>query len=145
MQSFKNIKILFVAGFGPVVRNYEQSRRLYADVFGIPFQEFDNGYMFTDKGVLDGVKHFALWPLSHAALSCFGKEDWPDDIPVPQAWIEFDVEDIQKATAEMESLGYRLLISAREEPWGQIVTRFIDPEGLLIGITYTPHLRDEAG
>ena len=142
MHKFTNTNILFVAGFGPVVHNYEESRRLYADVFGIPFQELDNGYMFTDKGVLDGVKHFALWPLSHAAQNCFGKDDWPDDIPVPQAWIEFDVEDIQKATAEMESLGYRLLISAREEPWGQIVTRFIDPEGLLVGLTYTPHLRD---
>ena len=142
MHKFTNTNILFVAGFGPVVHNYEESRRLYADVFGIPFQELDNGYMFTDKGVLDGVKHFALWPLSHAAQNCFGKDDWPDDIPVPQAWIEFDVEDIQKATAEMESLGYRLLMSAREEPWGQIVTRFIDPEGLLVGLTYTPHLRD---
>ena len=142
MHKFTNTNILFVAGFGPVVHNYEESRRLYADVFGIPFQELDNGYMFTDKGVLDGVKHFALWPLSHAAQNCFGKDDWPDDIPVPQAWIEFDVEDIQKATAEMESLGYRLLISAREEPWGQIVTRFIDPEGQLVGLTYTPHLRD---
>jgi catechol 2,3-dioxygenase-like lactoylglutathione lyase family enzyme len=142
---FKNIKILFVAGFGPVVRNYEQSRKLYADVFGIPFQEFENGYMFTDTGALDGVKHFALWPLSQAAQSCFGKDIWPTDVTIPQAWIEFDVEDIEKATAEMKSLGYRLLVSARKEPWGQTVTRFIDPEGLLVGITHTPSLREKAG
>lgn len=144
MKNFKNIKILFVAGFGPVVRNYEQSRKLYAEVFGIPFQEFENGYMFTDIGVLEGVKHFALWPLSQVAQNCFGQDTWPENIPVPQAWIEFDVEDIEKATTELESLGYQLLVSAREEPWGQTVTRFIDPEGLLVSITHSPWLRDKA-
>ncbi|MGF6303006.1 hypothetical protein OKW43_005763 [Paraburkholderia sp. WC7.3g] len=33
-------------------------------------------------------KSFALSPLSQAAQSCFGKDVWPDDIPVPQAWLE---------------------------------------------------------
>ena len=40
---------------------------------------------------LNGVKHFALWPLTQAAESCFGMDQWPVDLPVPQAWIEFDV------------------------------------------------------
>ena len=99
--------------------------------------------MFTEPGILDGVKHFALWPLTHAAQNCFGKDTWPEDIPVPQAWIEFDVEDIEAATNELKSLGYQLLVSSRKEPWEQIVTRFIDPEGLLVGITHTPSLRDK--
>ena len=90
-----------------------------------------------------GVRHFALWPLSQAAGSCFGKESWPDEIPVPQAWIEFDVDDVEQATAELESKGYRMLVSVRKEPWGQIVSRFIDPEGLLVGITYTPWMRED--
>jgi len=53
------------------------------------------------RGALDGVKHFALWPLAQAAESCFGTDQWPGDLSVPQAWIEFDVEDIEKATAEL--------------------------------------------
>ena len=40
------------------------------------------GYLYT--GALHGAKHFALWPLSQAAQSCFGSESWPDHIPVPQ-------------------------------------------------------------
>ena len=98
-----------------------------------------NGYLHTGK--LDGVKHFALWPLAQAAESCFGTDQWPGDVPVPQGWIEFDVRDVQQATAELQLQGYRLLVAAKQEPWGQVVTRLLGPEGLLVGITYTPAMR----
>ena len=80
-------------------------------------------------------------PLWHAAESCFGNKVWPSDIPVPQAWIEFDVEDVEKATAELEARGFRMLIRSRTEPWGQTVTSLLSPEGLLVGITFTPWMR----
>jgi uncharacterized glyoxalase superfamily protein PhnB len=89
------------------------------------------------------VKTFGLWPLSQAAESCFGKDAWPTDVPTPQAWLEFDVDDVDKATAELESRGYRMLVKGRKEPWGQTVTRFLSPEGLLIGMTFTPAMRKE--
>jgi len=133
------MKILFVAGFGPIVRDPQPSRRLYADLFRIPFKEESDGYLHTEA--LDGVKSFALWPLSKAAASCFGTAVWPSDIPMPQAWMEFDVEDIDEATAELAASGYRLLVSAKREPWGQTVTRFLGPEGLLVGVTHTPWMR----
>jgi hypothetical protein len=133
------IKTLFVAGFGPIVRNNVSSKAMYAKSLGIPFKEEDGGYLHTDK--LPGVNHFALWPLSQAASSCFGKEQWPKKFPVPQAWLEFDVEDVEAATRKMKKRGYEMLVSARKEPWGQIVTRFLSPEGLLVGITYTPWMR----
>jgi hypothetical protein len=62
---------------------------------------------------------------------------------VPQAWLEFDVDDVKKATAELESRGHRMLVKNKKEPWGQIVSRFITPEGLLVGLTFTPWLRKE--
>jgi len=31
----------------------------------------------------------------------------------------------------------------KREPWGQTVSRFITPEGLLVGITFTPSMREE--
>jgi hypothetical protein len=34
----------------------------------------------------------------------------PDEIPVPPAWLEFDVENVERATAELESRGYRMLV-----------------------------------
>jgi hypothetical protein len=139
MQGIGGINVLFVAGFGPIVRDTTQSRNLYSNTLGIPFKEESGSYLHTEA--LNGAKTFALWPLSQAAHSCFGKDSWPDNVPVPQAWLEFDVDSVEKATAALESQGYAILVKAKKEPWGQIVSRFISPEGLLVGVTYTPAFR----
>src|SRR5438477_3066961 len=141
MLAAANVKVLFVAGFGPIVRNTGESRKLYHDVVGIHFKEETDGYLHTEA--IPGAKSFALWPLSHAAQSCFGKDSWPENIAVPQAWIEFDVDSVENATAALESSGYRMLVKNKKEPWGQIVSRFISPEGLLVGITFTPWMRKQ--
>ncbi len=104
----------------------------------------NDDYLLTGQDALAGVKHFALGQLAQAATSCFGGEEWPADLPVPVAWIEFEVRDIQVATDVLIAKGYRLLIANREEPWGQTVSRLLSPEGLLTGVTITPWLREEA-
>ncbi len=139
MKTPGNINVLFVAGFGPIVRDEAESRKFYSGALGLPFKEDNNGYLHT--GDIEGVKHFALWPLAQAAESCFGTAQWPGNLPAPQAWIEFDVENIEKATSELKSQGYKLLVSMQKEPWGQVVTRMLGPEGMLVGITYTPEMR----
>jgi len=107
MQDGAKLKVLFVAGFGPIVRDTGESRRFYGDVFGILFKEEAGGYLHTEA--VPGAKTFALWPISQAAQACLGKDSWPKDIPAPQAWLEFDVESVEKATAVLESSGYRML------------------------------------
>ena|SRR5579871_1845590 len=139
MKQFQGIKVLFVAGFGPVVREPAKSRKLYREILGIKFEEETGGYLHTEA--LEGVNTFALWPLAQAAQSCFGKDAWPDDIPAPQAWLEFDVADVERATAELESRGYSVLVKNQEEPWGQTVSRLLSPEGLLVGVAITPIMR----
>ena len=141
MEQLGNIHVLFIAGFGPIVREATASRKLYNRVLGIRFKEEEGAYLHTES--LNGAKTFALWPLSQAAKSCFGKDSWPNEIPAPQAWLEFDVDDVEQATAELESRGYRMLVKNQKEPWGQTVSRFLSPEGLLIGITLTPSMREE--
>ena len=141
MDTAANVKVLFIAGFGPIVRDMGESHKLYRDIAGIPFTEETDGYLHTEA--VPGAKSFALWPLSHAAQSCFGKDTWPADVPVPQAWLEFDVESVEQATSALESNGYRMLVRDKKEPWGQIVSRFISPEGLLVGITFTPSMREQ--
>lgn len=141
MERIGNIKVLFVAGFGPIIRDATESRKLYCQTLGIEFKEETGGYLHTEK--LNGAKSFALWPLDHAAQSCFGKESWPSGIPVPQAWLEFDVEDVESATSALESQGYQLLVRNKKEPWGQVVSRFLSAEGILIGITCTPWMREQ--
>jgi catechol 2,3-dioxygenase-like lactoylglutathione lyase family enzyme len=133
------MKILFVAGYGPITRDKKESTSFYIESLGLSFKEEGDGYLHT--GELKGVNHFALWPLSQAAQSCFGTNEWPADLPTPTSWLEFDVEDVAEASEELEAKGYTLLVTARKEPWGQTVTRLLSPEGILIGLTYTPSMR----
>lgn len=135
----RKFKVLFVAGFGPIVQDIPKSYKFYGDALGLSFQKEVGDYLHTEK--LDGVKTFALWPLSQAAQSCFGLESWPSDLPVPQAWLEFDVDDIEQAGTELKKRGYTLLTRAQKEPWGQLVTRLLSPEGILVAVTVTPGMR----
>ena len=138
--------VLFVAGFGPITQSTPASREFYVAALGLPLKPMPGNeeYLLTEHDAIGGVKHFALWPLDKAALSCFGKPVWPAHLPVPQAWLELDVEDIALATRILEQNGYALLTRLKEEPWGQTVTRFLSPEGILMAITHTPFLREAA-
>ena len=111
------------------------------ETLAISFKEEAGGYLHTDA--VQGAKSFALWPLSQAAQSCFGHESWPTNLPVPQAWLEFDVENVATATAELEAQGHHMLIRNKAEPWGQTVSRFMDPDGILVGLTFTPWMREK--
>lgn len=139
-MSISGLKVVFVAGFGPLVKDAATSNAFYVEALGLPLeQQAGGGYYHGEK--LDGVRHFALWPLSEAAQSCFGADAWPPDVPEPHSWLEFDVEDVATATAALKTRGYRLLVEARKEPWGQTVTRLLSPEGILVGLTFTPWMR----
>lgn len=136
----ESMKILFIGGFRPIVKNRRDSRKLYSETFGINFKEETGEYLHTEN--LEGCKSFALWPLDQAAQSCFGTDTWPENLAVPNSWLEFDVEDIASATTELVKKGYKLLVQNREEPWGQKVSRFLDPDGNLVALTYSPWLRE---
>ncbi|MEP6813636.1 MAG: VOC family protein, partial [Actinomycetota bacterium] len=113
------MQVRFVAGFGPIVREMDASLRFYREVLGLPLVQTDD--ISTNK--LEGVKYFSLWPLADAAESCFGAREWPSNVAAPQAWIEFDVDDVAAAAKELETKGYRLLVAPKTEPWGQTVAR----------------------
>lgn len=133
------MKILFVAGFSPVVRDMAASKKLYGETLGLPLE---GEYPATEQ--LDGVKHFGLWSLADAARSCFGTDAWPAGVPLPQASLELDVEDVEAAATELARAGHTLLHRAKQEPWGQTICRLLSPEGLLIGLGVTPWLRHGA-
>jgi catechol 2,3-dioxygenase-like lactoylglutathione lyase family enzyme len=137
------MKIAFVAGFGPIIRDADQARSFWERDLGIALEEAAPGYFTNDD--LDGIKAFALWPLSQAAEATFGSTDWPADLPVPQAWMELDLESadaVGAAIDEMAAAGHQVLKGAHEEPWGQTTARLLSPEGLLVGITFTPWMHE---
>lgn len=102
------MNVLFIAGFGPVVPDVDVARAYYADALGLPL-EGNAEYLHTSR--VDGARSFALWPLSEAAQSCFGAGQWPADVPAPQGWLEFDVDDVAAATTELAARGYRVLVA----------------------------------
>jgi catechol 2,3-dioxygenase-like lactoylglutathione lyase family enzyme len=132
--------VQFVASVAPIVRDADATRLFYQDALGLSFEGKEGDYMFTQK--LEGTKHFGLWPLLEAASACSGTTDWPADIPVPQARIEFEVADVAAAAADLTAKGYRLIHHARTEPWAQITARLLSPEGLLVAVCYTPSFHD---
>ncbi len=135
--------IAFVAGFGPIGTADTSSHAFWAGALGIDFHENTPRYFDTER--LDGVKAFAIWPIEQAAEATFGSSEWPPDLPVPQAWIEFDVASpaaVAEAAAELAAGGHRILREAHEEPWGQTTARLQSPEGLLVGVSYTPWMHE---
>ena len=134
------MNVQFVAGIAVVAADPPRSRELYVDALGLPLEAGEGEEYFHSERV-DGTRHFGVWPLAQAAQACFGKDEWPAEITVPQASIEFEVEDaaaVAGAAAELEERGFRLLHGAREEPWGQTVARLLSVEGLIVGISYAP-------
>ena len=116
MNGIESLNILFVAGFGPIGQDNAASRELYGEVLGIPFKEEENGYLHTEE--LPGVKVFAMWPLSQAAESCFDTDQWPDDVPILQAWLELMWKMLKRQQRAWKQKATASCLSP-EEPWAR--------------------------
>ena len=129
-----------IASVGIIAPDPAQSRKLYVDALGLPLEaQPGDDYLHSER--IDGSKHFGVWPLTQAAQACFGTVEWPDDRPVPQVSVEFEVESpqaVQAAADELRTQGFTLLHETRKEPWGQTVARLQSAEGAVIGISFAP-------
>lgn len=132
--------VLFIAGFSPIASDPATSAAFYRDDLGLPLEAMSDDYLASEA--IEGCKHFGVWPLADAARSCFGTDQWPDDVAVPHATLEFEVADVEDAAAELVARGHSLIHGVRTEPWGQTIARLIGPEGLLVAVCHTPSLHD---
>ena len=136
--------IQHIAGFGPITRTPAEGLAFWAESFGLRFDELAPDYHHAHA--LDGARAFGLWPLTQAAEATFGAPEWPADLPVPQAWVEFEVaspEAVAAGEAELRAQGHEVLVPARQEPWGQWTCRLQSPEGLLVGLSHLPTSRED--
>jgi catechol 2,3-dioxygenase-like lactoylglutathione lyase family enzyme len=136
------VQIEFIASMAVITPDPAVSRTLYIDALGLPLEAAGGSEYFHSEQIA-GARHFGVWPLTEAAQACFGTPEWPADVTVPQASIEFEVADppaVSAAAAELRAAGFELLHDAREEPWGQTVARLLSAEGLVVGISYAPQL-----
>jgi hypothetical protein len=138
------MNIQAITSFAIITSNPVRSRKLFIDALALPLKRHEGDeYYFSEQ--IAGSNHFGVWPLSQAAQSCFGTSEWPNGRIVPQACVEFEVEDtgaVEAAGRELEARGFALLHPMRTEPWGQTIVRVLSPEGVIVGISYAPWLRD---
>lgn len=99
----------------------------------------EDDYVFTEQ--LTGVKHFGLWPLPEAAKACLERKSGqltfqclrPPSSSKCQMW---------RPLTELKARGYSLIHGAKTEPWTQVTARLLSPDGLLMGVCYTPWFHD---
>lgn len=137
------VRIESMTSVAVITSDAAASRALYLDALGLPLKQLDGDYFATEE--LAGCRHFGVWPLAQAAEACFGKPDWPEDVPTPQVSVEFEVADaasVTEAAQELRTRGYQVLHDAKTEPWGQVVARLLSPEGAVVGVSYAPSLHE---
>jgi hypothetical protein len=103
------MNVVFITSAAVVAADPRQSRKLFMDAIGLPLEGEGDGYY--SSGSIPGSKHFGVWPLSEAAQACFGTPEWPAGRTVPQASIEFEVEDADAVAAagdELQREGFEL-------------------------------------
>ena len=64
MERIGDVTVRFIAGFGPIIRDAEASRRLYRQTLGIAFREEGDGYLHTEElpvGAPAGARSALAW------------------------------------------------------------------------------------
>lgn len=130
----------FITSVTIVTNDPAEDRRFFVNMLGLPLTG-DDDYIFSEE--INGSKHFAVWSLTAASQAFFDTDSWPADRPIPQAMVEFEVNDVAAATQELQDQGYELLHPAQDDPWNQTSVRLQNKDGLIVGVCFTPLLRDD--
>ncbi len=136
------MKIQSIAGFATITKHPQKSAKLYKEILGLGLESQED-YLFIDK--FPGSNHFGVWPLHMAAQSCFGTNEWPSNFPEPTSTVEFELgspEEVAEAVEELKQSGQQFVHDSIQEPWGQTIARFLSPENVLIGLSFTPWLHE---
>lgn len=104
------------------------SRRFYEEVLA--------QQVLMDHGPNVGYKGgFALWQQDHAGQMVFGGKA-PGVVPAKKlaAELYFETNELDKIFAKLQENKVEFLHPLMEQPWGQRVTRFYDPDGHIVEI-----------
>lgn len=109
------------------VADLQKSRQFYENVLNQEV-EMDHGANVAFKG------RFAIHDIAHYQ-GLLGETD-PIDILVKKNFLElyFESEDLERLQEKLDSINTRFLHRIREQPWGQRVMRFYDPDGYIIEV-----------
>jgi len=130
--------IRHLAGLAEIVEDVDAAVDFYTGVLGLELEKRMN----QDYAILKapGVLHFGVWSREAAAEATFGSRDATDRVALGFT-IEFEMNDIDTASQQLDKTQPGLVHPVRTEPWGQKVSRMLSPSGAVIGFAQTPWAR----
>lgn len=127
-----------VAGIAEIVEDVNEALAFYRDVLGLEVkQQQGDDYALV---AVPGVLHFGVWNRGHAAECTLGSRELADRIPLGFT-LEFEVDRVEDAAANIEAAGRDVAQAPRTEPWGQKTMRMFSPGGSVLGFAETPWAR----
>ncbi len=129
--------IRHVAGIAEIVEDLDQAVAFYRDVLGLEVETRNERYALV---AVPGVPHFGLWSRAAAAEATFGDPAAIDRVPLGFT-LGLEVDSVKGASDDLVSRGANLSQPPKEEPWGQITSRFLSPSGALCEFSETPNAR----
>ena len=130
--------IRHVAGVGEIVEDVEAAVAFYRDVLGLEV-EHESGNDYAEVKVT-GINHYGLWGRRAAAESILGDANLADQVPLGFA-MGFEVDSVEEDSVAATGRGLALIQQPKSEPWGQVVSRFLLPSGLVGELSETPWAR----
>jgi catechol 2,3-dioxygenase-like lactoylglutathione lyase family enzyme len=114
-----------------LVDDLERAKKFYTEILEQNIKD-DFGYFIGFHG------GFSLWEKDYALKTMYAPEmhALPKNILKPCNFIlvAFEHPDIKRITKKLEQYGLEIIHDVYEQPWGQLVIRFRDPEGYLCEI-----------
>lgn len=130
--------IRHIASIAEIVDDLEETIRFYRDILGLEVEhEAGSGYALVKVG---GTLHFGIWERGNAAVATFGDRNQKEKVPVGFS-IGFEVDAVEESVDEMEARGWSIVQDKKEEPWGQVTSRFFSPSGGLCEFSEMPKAR----
>ena len=129
--------IRHVSRIAEIVDDVDTAAQFYREVLGLPVDHQPGGSYSVVK--VPGVLHFGLWSRAAAAEATFGDRNAVERIPLGFA-VEFEVDSVGPAADAIGERGWQIAQAPKKEPWGQALSRFFLPSGML-----GRHLRDAVG
>lgn len=111
-----------------LVRDIPVSRDFYTRVMGLTVErEYDTVVFFRD--------HFVIHNAESLLSNAYASPQKPE-APLGRANLEiyFETDDLAASVARVRASGTKIVHDIVEQPWGQKVFRFLDPDGHLVEI-----------